>query len=69
MNSKGHVARGAGLAFRTGAVDCWIGIVQDGDGRLVRLRVGPVRLGRLPPGQVRELALDEVRALLRATQG
>ena len=31
--------------------------------RLVRLRVGPVRLGRLPPGQVRELALDEVRAL------
>jgi pseudouridine synthase len=34
--------------------------------RLVRVRMGPVRLGRLPPGQVRELTLDEVRGLLRA---
>ncbi len=34
--------------------------------RLVRLRVGPVRLGRLPPGQVRELEPDEVRELFRA---
>jgi 23S rRNA pseudouridine2605 synthase len=34
--------------------------------RLVRLRVGPVRLARLPPGRVRELAPDEVRQLFRA---
>jgi pseudouridine synthase len=34
--------------------------------RLVRTRVGPVRLGRLPPGQVRELTPAEVRALYRA---
>jgi 23S rRNA pseudouridine2605 synthase len=33
--------------------------------RLVRVRVGPVRLGRLAPGQVRELDPDEVRELLR----
>jgi 23S rRNA pseudouridine2605 synthase len=32
--------------------------------RLVRVRVGPVRLGRLRPGQVRELDPSEVRALL-----
>jgi 23S rRNA pseudouridine2605 synthase len=35
--------------------------------RLVRVRVGPVRLGRLPPGEVRELSSDEVRELFRAT--
>ncbi len=34
--------------------------------RLVRVRVGPVRLGRLRPGQVRELSPEEVRALYRA---
>jgi 23S rRNA pseudouridine2605 synthase len=33
--------------------------------RLVRVRVGPVRLGRLRPGQVRELEPDEVRELWR----
>ncbi len=33
--------------------------------RLVRIRVGPIRLGRLPPGEVRELEPDEVRALMR----
>jgi 23S rRNA pseudouridine2605 synthase len=33
--------------------------------RLVRVRVGPVRLGRLRPGQVRELEPDEVRTLWR----
>lgn len=31
--------------------------------RLVRLRIGGVRLGRLPPGAHRELTLDEVLAL------
>jgi 23S rRNA pseudouridine2605 synthase len=35
--------------------------------RLVRLRVGPVRLGALQPGAVRPLHPDEVRALSRAT--
>jgi 23S rRNA pseudouridine2605 synthase len=35
--------------------------------RLVRVRVGPVRLGRLHPAEVRELSLDEVRALFAAT--
>lgn len=34
--------------------------------RLVRLRVGPVRLGRLRPGQARPLTPEEVRALYRA---
>ena len=34
--------------------------------RLVRLRVGPIRLGRLKPGEVRELTPGEVRALARA---
>jgi 23S rRNA pseudouridine2605 synthase len=34
--------------------------------RLVRLRFGPVRLGRLSPGAVRELSSEEVRALYRA---
>ncbi len=34
--------------------------------RLVRLRVGPVILGRLAPGALRELDADEVRALSEA---
>ncbi len=34
--------------------------------RLVRVRQGPVRLGRLAPGEVRELSPEEVRALYRA---
>jgi pseudouridine synthase len=33
--------------------------------RLIRVRVGPIRLGRLRPGQVRELEPAEVRELLR----
>ncbi len=33
--------------------------------RLIRLRVGPVRLGRLPPGAIRPLTHDEVLALRR----
>jgi 23S rRNA pseudouridine2605 synthase len=33
--------------------------------RLVRVRVGPVRLGRLAAGEIRELDPDEVRELLR----
>jgi 23S rRNA pseudouridine2605 synthase len=33
--------------------------------RLVRTRVGPVRLGRLRPGELRELTPQEVRALYR----
>jgi 23S rRNA pseudouridine2605 synthase len=37
--------------------------------RLVRVRVGPVRLGRLEPGQSRELTALEVRALHRAANG
>ncbi|MFN8232836.1 MAG: pseudouridine synthase [Actinomycetota bacterium] len=37
--------------------------------RLVRLRVGPVRLGRLEPGAIRALDPDEVAALSRATGG
>jgi 23S rRNA pseudouridine2605 synthase len=35
--------------------------------RLVRLRIGPVRLGRLPAGRIRPLSADEVRDLARAT--
>jgi 23S rRNA pseudouridine2605 synthase len=35
--------------------------------RLVRVRVGPVRLGRLGPGEVRELEPPEVRSLLEVT--
>ena len=35
--------------------------------RLVRVRVGPVRLGRLAPGEVRPLSVDEVRDLYRVT--
>jgi 23S rRNA pseudouridine2605 synthase len=34
--------------------------------RLVRVRVGPVRLGRMRPGEVRDLEPEEVRALYRA---
>lgn len=34
--------------------------------RLVRVRVGPLTLGGLPPGGVRELESDEVRELFRA---
>ena len=34
--------------------------------RLVRLRIGPVRLGRLAPGAIRELTPEEVRGLSRA---
>jgi len=33
--------------------------------RLVRVRVGPIRLGRLGPGELRELSHAEVRALYR----
>lgn len=36
--------------------------------RLVRTRIGPLRDRRLPPGQWRELALDEVRMLERAAK-
>jgi 23S rRNA pseudouridine2605 synthase len=35
--------------------------------RLVRVRVGPVRLGRLSPGDVRPLTPEEVAALYRQT--
>ena len=31
--------------------------------RLVRVAVGPIRLGDLPPGAVRRLTRDELRAL------
>jgi len=34
--------------------------------RLVRVRVGPITLGRLAPGAVRDLSVEEVRALARA---
>lgn len=34
--------------------------------RLVRVRIGPVRDGRLPPGQWRVLSVDEVRSLYSA---
>jgi 23S rRNA pseudouridine2605 synthase len=34
--------------------------------RLIRVRVGPVRLGRLPAGEVRPLPPEEVRALYAA---
>jgi 23S rRNA pseudouridine2605 synthase len=33
--------------------------------RLVRVRVGPVRLGRLAPGKIRPLSRDEVAGLYR----
>ena len=35
--------------------------------RLVRVRVGPVRLGRLAPGEIRELRADEVLELRQLT--
>jgi len=35
--------------------------------RLVRLRVGPVKLGDLAPGALRELSPEEIQALARAT--
>ena len=34
--------------------------------RLVRVRVGPIRLGTLRPGEIRELGAEDVRALYRA---
>jgi 23S rRNA pseudouridine2605 synthase len=37
--------------------------------RLVRLRVGPVRMGALPPGAIRPLTREEIRELLRAAAG
>jgi 23S rRNA pseudouridine2605 synthase len=37
--------------------------------RLVRVRVGAVRLGRLPPGERRELTHDEVIALRQVVDG
>jgi 16S rRNA U516 pseudouridylate synthase RsuA-like enzyme len=33
--------------------------------RLVRVRYGPVRLGRMPPREIRALTPAEVRALYR----
>jgi pseudouridine synthase len=35
--------------------------------RLVRVRIGPVKLGRLAPGTLRELTAEEVRALARVS--
>ncbi|GAA5337140.1 pseudouridine synthase [Thermus antranikianii] len=35
--------------------------------RLIRLQVGPIRLGNLPPGKWRQLSPREVEALLRET--
>jgi len=37
--------------------------------RLVRVRIGPVRLGDLPPGRWRRLTASEVRALKEHTRG
>ncbi len=37
--------------------------------RLVRTRIGPLALHKLPPGQWRELTLDEVRELERSAKG
>ena len=36
--------------------------------RLVRMRIGPVRLGRLAPGAIRELTPNEVRELSRVAR-
>jgi 23S rRNA pseudouridine2605 synthase len=33
--------------------------------RLIRVRLGPLRLGKLPPGELRELEPEEVRKLMR----
>ena len=35
--------------------------------RLVRLRIGPVKLGNLPPGELRELTPEEIRSLAQVT--
>ena len=35
--------------------------------RLVRLRIGPVKLGSLPPGELRELTPEEIRSLAQFT--
>ena len=35
--------------------------------RLVRLRIGPVKLGDLPPGALRELTPEEIRSLAQVT--
>ena len=35
--------------------------------RLVRLRIGPVKLGKLPPGELRELTPEEIRSLAQFT--
>ncbi|MFN3179849.1 MAG: pseudouridine synthase [Thermus sp.] len=35
--------------------------------RLIRLQVGPIRLGHLPPGRWRQLSQEEVESLLRET--
>jgi 23S rRNA pseudouridine2605 synthase len=35
--------------------------------RLVRLRIGPVKLGSLPPGELRELTPEEIRSLAQVT--
>jgi pseudouridine synthase len=35
--------------------------------RLVRLRIGPVKLGDLPPGELRELTPEEIRSLAQVT--
>jgi 23S rRNA pseudouridine2605 synthase len=37
--------------------------------RLVRTRIGPLKLGQLRAGEVRQLAPDEVRALFEAASG
>jgi 23S rRNA pseudouridine2605 synthase len=34
--------------------------------RLIRLRVGPIRLGGLAPSEVRELTREEIQALVLA---
>jgi 23S rRNA pseudouridine2605 synthase len=33
--------------------------------RLVRTRLGPIKLGKLKPGEVRDLTAEEVRGLYR----
>ena len=35
--------------------------------RLVRLRIGPVKLGNLPPGELRQLTPEEIRSLAQVT--
>lgn len=37
--------------------------------RLIRLRVGPIKLGGLAPGEVRELTREEIQALALAADG